>query len=63
MLGRYNRYTRWSTSILHTLIGFYDKNKICTKKMRLVYVQYIRDISSKTVKLEIQTFLNSKKLN
>ena len=31
--GHYFGHTGWSISILYTLIGLYDKNNACTKKI------------------------------
>ena len=45
-------YTGWSISILYTLIGYYDKNNACTKKIGVYLVSVYPEISFDNKKSE-----------
>ena len=58
-----SKHTGWATSILNTLTGSYEKNTVCRKEIVIGIHSIYRDISLKTINLEIKKFLYRKKSN
>ena len=55
-----SKHTGWTTSILNTLTGSYEKNTVCRKEIVIGIHSIYRDISPKIINLEIKKFLHKK---